>query len=207
MTRNIERILHVDASQRTRGSVSRSLSQGLVDELVERYPGAQVVRRDLAQGVPLADDAWIEANFTPEENRTQAHREVLGYSDALVEELRSTDLWVIGTPIYNFSVPPVLKAWIDLICRARVTFMYTEQGPKGLLEDRKVFVTLASGGSKVGSDADFHTPYLRRIMNFIGISDVEIIAADQLALGGEESIARAREQIQDAARRLSGQSG
>lgn len=195
MPDRIEHILHVDASQRRSGSVSRSLSALLVEKLTAKYASAGVVRRDLADGVPLVDDAWIEANETPEAERTPAQRRALAHSDVLVDELRRTDLWVIGTPVYNFSVPPVLKAWVDQICRARVTFAYSEQGPRGLLEDRKVFVALASGGSRVGSPTEFLTPYLLHVLRFIGIRTVEIIAADQLLMAREEKIAAARERI------------
>lgn len=195
MSRTVNRILHVDASQRTRSSVSRGLSRTLVEALTGRYPEAQVVRRDLAAGVPLVDDAWIAANETPDDQRTAAQREVLTGSDTLVAELRDSDVWVIGTPVYNFSLPPVLKAWVDQICRARVTFAYSEQGPRGLLEDRRVYLAVASGGSQVGSPTEFLTPYLRHVLGFIGIRDVEIVAADQLLMAAEEKIARAREQI------------
>lgn len=197
----VETILHVDASQRLHGSVSRSLSKLTVDELLGRFPGARVIRRDL-RDVPLVDDEWIDANFTPLEQRTPAQHEALRGSDALVEELKSADLWVIGTPVYNFSLPPVLKAWIDQICRARVTFAYSEQGPRGLLDDRKVFLTIASGGSRVGSELEFLTPYVRHVLGFIGIRDIDIIAADQLLMAGEEKIATARRQIVDAVARL-----
>jgi len=191
-------ILHVDASQRERGSVSRGLSQALVEQLTAKYPDSRVIRRNLAAGIPLVDADWIAANETAEDQRTTAQRELLAFSDELVAELRDSDVWVIGTPVYNFSLPPVLKAWIDQICRARVTFAYSEAGPRGLLEDRKVFVAIASGGSKVGSPTEFLTPYLRHVLGFIGIRDVEIIAADQLLMAGEDKIAEAREQIERA---------
>jgi FMN-dependent NADH-azoreductase len=198
----VERILHVDASQRRQGSVSRGLSQLLVDELLTRFPGAEVVRRDLLDGMPLVDDAWIQASNTPEDQRTAAQREALALSDTLVGELRRSDVWVIGTPVYNFSITPALKAYVDQVCRARVTFAYSEQGPRGLLEDRKVFVAIASGGSKVGSPTEFLTPYLQHVLHFIGIRDIELIAADQLLMSGEEKIARARDEIRSAVARL-----
>lgn len=202
MGATIKRILHVDASQRLHGSVSRGLSKLVVDELLGRYPEAEVIRQDLGGGVPLVEDLWIDANNTPAVERTGAQAEALRHSDALVDELRAADLWVIGTPVYNFSLPPVLKAWIDQICRARVTFAYSEQGPRGLLDDRKVFLAIASGGSKVGSPTEFLTPYVLHVLGFIGIRDVEIIAADQLLMGGEEKIALARQQVKDAVARL-----
>lgn len=192
------RILHVDASQRERGSVSRGLSQALVEQLRAKYPGSRVIRRDLAAGIPLVDADWMAANETADDQRTAAQREVLAFSDELVAELRDSDVWVIGTPVYNFSLPPVLKAWIDQICRARVTFAYSESGPRGLLDDRKVFLAIASGGSKIGSPTEFLTPYVSHVLGFIGIRDVEIIAADQLLMAGEDKIAEAREQIERA---------
>jgi FMN-dependent NADH-azoreductase len=194
----VQRILHVDASQRREGSVSRGLSQLLVDELRARFPNAGVVRRDLLDGMPLVDDAWIAASNTPEDQRCPAQREVLAFSDGLVEELKACDVWVIGTPIYNFSITPALKAYVDQICRARVTFAYSEQGPRGLLDDRKAFIAIASGGSKVGSPTEFLTPYLTHVLGFIGIRDVELIAADQLLMSGDDKIDQAREQVKAA---------
>ncbi|MEQ8858968.1 MAG: NAD(P)H-dependent oxidoreductase [Pseudomonadales bacterium] len=198
MVGSVSGILHLDASQRKQGSVSRALSRLLVDELQAKYPDAKLVHRDLVDGVPLVNADWIAANGTPDEARTEAQCRALAQSDVLVDELRRTDVWVIGTPVYNFSLPPVLKAWIDQVCRARVTFAYSEQGPRGLMEDRKVFLAVASGGSKVGSPTEFLTPYLRHVLGFIGVSDVEIIAADQLLMAGEDKVTRARQQVLSA---------
>lgn len=190
MSDSVQRILHVDASQRHTGSVSRGLSRMLVDELCGRYPAARVIRRDLADGIPLVDETWIEANNLPENDRDDVHRQALALSDLLIDELHA-DIWVIGTPVYNFSLPPVLKAWIDQICRARVTFAYSEQGPKGLLQDRPVYLAVASGGSKIGSPTEFLSPYVQHVLGFIGIKDIEIIAADQLMLAGDDKIVEA----------------
>lgn len=202
MSAAVQRILHVDASQRRHGSVSRGLSQLLVDELCARFPGAAVVRRDLLDGMPLVDDDWIAASNTPDDQRSAAQCDVLAFSDGLVEELKACDVWVIGTPVYNFSITPALKAYVDQICRARVTFAYSEEGPRGLLDDRKVFVAIASGGSKVGSPTEFLTPYLTHVLGFIGIRDVELIAADQLLMSGEDKIALARDEVKAAVARL-----
>lgn len=203
MAGGVERILHVDASQRKEGSVSRDLSRELVDQLTAKFPQARVVRRDLADGIDLVDEAWISANGTPEAERTPRQRQALAQSDALIGELFEADLWVIGTPVYNFSLPPVLKAWVDQICRARVTFAYSESGPRGLLEDRKVFLAVASGGSKVGSPTEFLTPYLLHVLAFIGIRDVDVIAADQLLMEREDKIAAARSQLRSLVAELS----
>jgi len=188
----IRTILHVDASQRREGSVSRALSADLVARLQGRFPDARVQRRDLLDGVPLVDDGWITANNTDPAERDAAQRRALDFSDALVAELRAADLLVIGTPVYNFSLPPLLKAWIDQVCRARETFAYSESGPRGLLDDRKTFLVIASGGSAVGSATEFLSPYLRHVLAFIGIRDVDIIAADQLLMAGDDKVAEVR---------------
>ena len=124
----------------------------------------ELTRRDLSKGIPLVDEAWINANFTAEEDRTAQQREALAESDALVAELRAADVVVIGSPIYNFGVPAALKAWVDMIARARLTFRYTAEGPKGLLEGKKAYVVIASGGVPVDSSVDFATPYLRQAL-------------------------------------------
>lgn len=188
-------ILEVAASARRDTSVSRMLSNDLIDALTARHDDVSHVRRDLADGIPFVDEAWVEANFTPDETRTAAHREALAYSDELVDELARADVLVIGVPIYNFSVPASLKAWIDMVARARKTFRYTENGPRGLLEGKKAYLVVATGGVPVGSPVDFATPYLRHALKFIGISDVEIIAADQLNSNAAESIDAARSRI------------
>lgn len=189
------RILEVSASGRRGESVSRKLSSEIIDALEMREGSIEVVRRDLSDGIPLVDERWIQANFTPEEQRTRDQREALADSDALVEELQAADVIVIGSPIYNFGIPAALKAWVDMIARARKTFRYTSNGPEGLLKGKKAYVVIASGGVPVGSPVDFATPYLRQALKFVGITDVDVIAADQLNSRAEESIDAARIRI------------
>jgi len=189
------RILEVSASGRRHGSTSRALTGELVDALESQHGSIQVTRRDLADGMPFVDDAWIAANFTAEEDRKPEHNDVLAFSDQLVKELQDADTILIGAPIYNFSIPAVLKAWIDMIARARLTFRYTENGPEGLLQGKIVYVVISSGGVAVGSDYDFASPYLRQALAFVGITDVEFIAAEQLNSKAEESIDAARVRI------------
>lgn len=191
------RVLEVSASGRTAGSASRELTRDLIAALQDRHGNVQTVRRDLSEGVPFVDAAWIEANFTPDEARTNGHREALALSDTLVAELKNADILVIGVPIYNFSIPAALKAWIDMIARARLTFRYTKNGPKGLLEGKKAYLVVATGGVPVGSAVDFATPYLKHALAFIGITDVEVIAADKLNSQAEESMDAARARIAD----------
>ncbi len=190
-----QKILHISASGRSDNSISRMLAGELIAELEKRYGDIAVLHRDLAQGVPHVDEQWIAANFTAPEDRSSEQREVLGYSDLLVSELQDADSIVIGVPIYNFNIPAALKAWVDMIARVRLTFRYTESGPEGLLQGKKVYLVVASGGVPVGSGMDFATPYLRHVLAFVGITDVEIIAAEQLNSRADDSIDAARIQI------------
>ena len=191
------RILEVSASGRRADSVSRMLSRDIIAALESRNGTVAITRRDLADGVGLVDEDWIGANFTDEEERTPAQRDRLADSDALVAELHQADVIIIGTPIYNFGIPASLKAWVDMTARARLTFRYTENGPEGLLQGKKAYVVVASGGVPVDSAVDFATPYLRQALRFVGITDVEIVAADQLNLNAADSIDAARARIAD----------
>ena len=189
------RVLEVAASGRGKDSVSRMLSADLIGALEARHGNIELTRRDLAQGLPFVDEAWINSNFTAPDERTAEQRAVLANSDALVAEIQNADAIVIGAPIYNFGVPAALKAWVDMIARARLTFRYTENGPEGLLQGKKAYVVIASGGVPVDSPMDFATPYLRQALAFVGITDVEVIAAEQLNSKAEESIDAARMRI------------
>lgn len=194
-------ILHIDSSMRNDGSVTRALTAKLVTRLsaASAAGGAAVIRRDLAAGVPSIDDAWIAANFTDPAQRSATQRVALALSDELVAEIRAADTLVIGLPIYNFGVPAAFKAWIDMIARARETFRYTEAGPEGLMTGKRALVAVASGGVPVGSAVDFTTPYVRHVLAFIGITDVEFIAADQLTSGAEAAISSAEARIDQLA--------
>jgi FMN-dependent NADH-azoreductase len=189
------KVLEVAASGRNDGSVSRMLSADLVGALEERHGSVELTRRELNRGLPFVDEAWISANFTAPDERSAEQRATLAASDALVAELQAADVVVIGSPIYNFGVPAALKAWIDMIARARLTFRYTENGPEGLLEGKKAYVIIASGGVPVDSAVDFATPYLRHALGFVGITDVEVIAADRLNSKADEAIDAARVRI------------
>lgn len=195
MSTNRKQILKISSSGRIEGSASRALSRDLISALKDRYGDIDVVDRDLATGVPVVDEAWIEANFTTEASRTEQQRKTLAYSDTLVAELQNADVLVIGVSMYNFSITATLKAWIDMIARASLTFRYTENGPQGLLSGKKAYLVVATGGVPVGSPMDFATPYLRHALAFVGITDVEIVAADRLNSGAEESLNKARAQI------------
>lgn len=188
---NAANILRVDASARHGGSASRTLT----DALIARLNPAAVVSRDLSNALPFVTENWVHANFTDEAERTEEQKAELALSDSLVAELVAADIVVIGSPIYNFGVPAALKAWIDMIARARKTFHYTEDGPKGLLTGKKAYVLMASGGTEIGSEIDFASGYLRHVLGFVGIDDVTIIAADRQMMRGEDAVSQALEQI------------
>ena len=186
-------ILRIDTSMRVSGSYSRMLADELIEHLSQN--NANLVTRDLSKGVSLIDGSWIQANFTPEEERTKEQRGVLRESDDLIAELEKTDIIVVALPIYNFGVPAAFKAWIDLVTRAKKTFRYGANGPKGLLANKRAFVVVTSGGTQLGSAIDFVSDWLKHALNFIGISDLTIIDASGLMKDEEEILASAQEKI------------
>ena len=185
-------ILRIDASARTSGSVSRQLTDKVVASL-----GAPLVVRDLASTpVPQISEDWVNANFTPEAERTPAQARTLALSETLVAELEAADTLIIGTPIYNFGVPAALKSWIDQIARAGRTFRYSDDGPVGLLTGKRAIVVVTSGGTKTGSEIDFATGYLTHVLGFVGITDVHFVTADQLMIDADASMSTAHAQIE-----------
>ena len=188
-------VLSVSSSLKGEASISRQLAADMLAALEQRDGHVNVVHRALAGGLPLIDEDWVTANYTAADQRSGAQRDKLALSDELVAELAAADVVVIGAPIYNFSIPATLKAWIDLIARAQLTFRYTENGPVGLLEDKKTYVIAPSGGVPVGSPADFATPYLRHALGFIGITDVAIIGAQGADRGNDQALDEARARI------------
>jgi len=188
-------LLRIDGSARVTGSTSRDLT----DKIIERLAPVQTITRDLAHGVPLIDERWIDANFTPADQRTAEQAEKLALSDTMVAEIKSADTLVIGLPIYNFGVPAAVKAWVDQVARAGVTFRYTEAGPEGLLKGKRAILVVASGGTETGSDIDFATGYIRHVLSFIGITDVQMVTADRLMLDAKVTMEIAHQQIADLA--------
>lgn len=186
------KILHIDSSARRENSTTRDLSA----KVVARFQPSSVIRRDLANALPLIDEEWVAANFTKEHERSAEQQKTLLLSDSLVEEIEASDVIVIGLPIYNFSVPTTFKAWIDLVARAGKTFRYSDAGPQGLLNGKRAIVAVASGGTRTGSEIDFATGYVRHMLAFIGITDVTFVSADQLAIDPVASLRAANEAIE-----------
>lgn len=193
-------ILHITASIRNDESVSRSLGNRLVERLAENQ-GAQVVTRDLAKNdLPYIDAERFAANLAPYAERSPEQHELAKISDELIGELQEAETIVFSLPVYNFAVPATLKAWADLVARAGTTFRYTENGSEGLLTGKKVYLTIASGGMPIGSEIDFMTPWLKFFLGFLGMTDVELVAADGImGEGGEEKIAEAHQEVEKLA--------
>lgn len=192
---SLEKILHITSSGRNEGSISRQVSDLVVDYLKNASQSLNIVSRDVAPGLPFVNEEWINSNFTASEERSADQKEVLSFSDELVAELQNADHIVIASPIYNFSIPAALKAWVDLIARAGLTFRYTDKGPVGLLEDKKVTLVMASGGVPIGSEMDMASSYLKFVLGFVGIHDVNVIDASTINYTGDQSLESAKTQI------------
>ncbi len=188
-------VLRVDASGRESGSTTRALADLIVQGLAARGP-VRVIGRDVAKGLPFVDEPWIAANFTDPDQRDEAKRAVLARSDELVREVMEADLLLISVPLYNFSVPASLKAWIDQIARARLTFRYTEHGPEGLLKGKQAILVVATGGTPVEGAMDFATPWLKHVLGFLGIGDVEVVAAERQMIQGDGARTQAQARIE-----------
>lgn len=192
-------LLQINSSLFGENGQSSRLSNQFVEAWKQANPEGAVISRDLgAAPVPHLDGERFGAFLSKPESRTAAQQEIVAFSDALIDELRSADVLVLGVPMYNFGVPSQLKAWFDHIARAGVTFRYTENGPVGLLGEKKVYVFAARGGVYVGTPKDTAAAWLRDILSFIGLPDVEIVYAEGLNMGEESktaSLARAQDEV------------
>ena len=175
-------LLKIDSSPMGDRSVSRKLTAAFAKAWLKAHPGGTVISRDLtALHIPIVDGSWVGAAYTPEDARTPLQKDALATSDILIAELQQADEYVIGVPMHNFSIPSTLKLWIDQIVRLGKTVAYTTSGREGLLKGKKATLLMASGGvydqGTAAESLNFVTPYLRTIFGFIGITDVNFIAA------------------------------
>jgi FMN-dependent NADH-azoreductase len=193
-------LLLVNSSARQQDSVTRRFANELIEALQQQHGDINIRERDVTRDMPFVDEQWVNATYTRLEQRSVEQHQLLGYSDSLVEELEQADIIVVAAPVYNFSIPASLKAWIDQICRVGRTFNYYENGPVGGLQNKQAYVVMASGGTVLGSDIDFASGYLRHVLGFIGIDDVSIISAEGLMFDNEQGLQHIRTQIEDLAR-------
>ena len=180
------KILQINSSARSTGANSTRLANAITERLTAILPDARVEVLDLARAPhPVLDEPALDALFTPAEQRTPQQAARVALDDALIAQTQSADVLVLGVPMYNFGVPVQLKAWIDAVARAGVTFRYTENGPVGLITGKKVYVALARGGLYRDSPADSQVPYLKNVLSFLGMTDIEFVYAEGLAMGQE----------------------
>ena len=189
-------ILRIDSSIKPEGSISRQLTDDIFARLQASHPDAKVVTRDLASDpLPPTDAHWLGSFATPVEERNAAQVKTVELSDTLIAELKAADTVLIGLPIYNFSAPAQLKTWFDQMARAGETFRYSEAGPVGLVENTRAIVAYSSNGTRLGSDIDFASDYVRHMLGFFGITDVQFVASDHYAIDADSSLKAASEGV------------
>ena len=188
------KIYQIDSSARKEGSTSRALAKKLLDKI--KKPEDEVIYRDLDDEMVFVTGLTESGMNIDAKDQNENHKKMFELSDQLVKKLKESDVIIISAPIYNYGPPATLKAWSDLAARVGETFRFKPNGRReGLLKNKKAYLVITSGGTKLNSSEDFLTPWLKFILNFFGIEKVEIICADQMALNYEKSIKEAEKQI------------
>ena len=189
------KIYQIDSSARKRGSSSRALAKKVLDKI--RNPDDEVIYRDLDDEMLFVSGLTESGMKIDEKDQTEDHKKMFKLSDKLVSELKESDIIIISAPIYNYGPPATLKAWSDLVARVGETFRFKPDGRReGLLKNKRAYLVITSGGTKLNSKEDFLTPWLKFILNFFGIEKVDVVSADQMALDYEKSIKNAELQIE-----------
>ncbi len=195
-------VLVIESSARQQGSVSRQLTAQFIANWQAANPADKIKVRDLAvDQVPHLDANLLGGWMTPAGQQSEAEQAALALSNLLTDELLAANVLVLAAPMYNFAIPSTLKAWLDHVLRAGVTFKYTETGPQGLLSGKRAFVLTARGGIYAGGTQDHQEPYLRQALAFVGIHDASFIHAEGLNLGGdfmEKGLNQAKAQLAQA---------
>ena len=190
------KIYQIDSSARKEGSTSRKLSKKLLNKI--KKPGDEIIYRDLDDEMLFISKLTESGMKIPLEKQTEDHKKMFELSDKLVLELKESDIIIISAPIYNYGPPATLKAWSDLAARVGETFRFKSNGRReGLLKNKKAYLVITSGGTKLNSSEDFLTPWLKFILNFFGIEKIQVISADQMALDYDKSIKEAEVQIEN----------
>ncbi|MCD9853753.1 NAD(P)H-dependent oxidoreductase [Epilithonimonas sp. JDS] len=197
----MKNILHIISSPRKDLSASRKLGNAVIEKIQGKYPDSVVKERDLTKNlVPLLEEAHINTFFSPAESHSPEQRSINAYSENLISELQEADIIVIDSPMYNFSVPTTLRAYFDFTSRAGYTFKYSEKGPEGLLNDKKLYIAFASGN--IYSEGpyqifDSNVPYVKNVFGFYGVKDVSVFRAEGLSIPGimENALAKGIDSI------------
>ncbi len=189
------KIYQIDSSARKKGSTSRALAKKLLDKI--KKPGDEVVYRDLDDEMLFVSGLTESGMKIDDKDKTEHHKKMFELSDKLVKELKESDIIIISAPMYNYGPPATLKAWSDLAARIGETFKFKPNGRReGLLKNKRAYLVVTSGGTKINGVEDFLTPWLKFVLNFFGIEKVDIVSADQMALDYEKSIKNAEAQIE-----------
>ena len=189
------KIYQIASSARKEGSTSRALAKKLLNKI--KKPNDEVIYRDLDDEMVFVSGLTESGMKIAKKDQTEHHKKMFELSDTLVKELKESDIIIISAPIYNYGPPATLKAWSDLTARIGETFKFKSDGRReGLLKNKRAYLVITSGGTKLNSNEDFLTPWLKFILNFFGIEKVEIVSADQMALDYEKSIKDAERQIE-----------
>ena len=190
------KIYQIDSSARKEGSTSRALAKKLLNKIKE--PSDEIIYRDLNDEMVFVSGLTESGMNIDKKDQTEHHKKMFELSDKLVRELKESDIIIISTPIYNYGPPATLKAWSDLAARVGETFRFKPDGRReGLLKNKKAYLVITSGGTKLNGKEDFLTPWLKFILNFFGIEKIETVFADQMALDYEKSIKDAEKQIEN----------
>ena len=190
------KIYQIDSSARKEGSTSRALAKKLLNKI--KKPDDEVIYRDLDDEMVFVSGLTESGMKIDKKDQTEHHKKMFELSDKLVKELKESDIIIISAPIYNYGPPATLKAWSDLAARVGETFKFKPDGRReGLLKNKRAYLVITSGGTKLNSKEDFLTPWLKFILNFFGIEKINTICADQMALNYEKSIKDAEEQIKN----------
>ena len=190
------KIYQIDSSARKEGSTSRALAKKLLEKI--KKPKDEVIYRDLNDEMLFVTGLTESGMNIDQKDQNENHKRMFKLSDQLVKELKESDIIIISAPIYNYGPPATLKAWSDLAARVGETFRFKPNGRReGLLKNKKAYLVITSGGTKLNSSEDFLTPWLKFILNFFGIEKIDIICADQMALNYDKSIKDAEKQIEN----------
>ena len=188
------KIYQIDSSARKEGSTSRALAKKLLNKI--KKPDDEVIYRDLNDEMVFVSGLTESGMNIKEKDQNENHKKMFDLSNQLVKELKESDVIIISAPIYNYGPPATLKAWSDLVARVGETFRFKSNGRReGLLRNKRAFLVITSGGTKLNSKEDFLTPWLKFILNFFGIEKIDTISADQMALDYDKSIIDAEAQI------------
>ena len=190
------KIYQIDSSARKEGSTSRALAKRVLEKI--KKPGDEVIYRDLNDEMVFVSGLTESGMNIDKKDQNENHKKMFKLSDQLVKELKESDIIIISAPIYNYGPPATLKAWSDLAARVGETFRFKPNGRReGLLKNKKAYLVITSGGTKLNSSEDFLTPWLKFILNFFGIEKIQVISADQMALDYDKSIKEAELQIEN----------